>query len=105
VALAECAMTSGLGVEVVLQSGVRPSAALFGETTARALVSFGSEEERAIRDSAAKHGVPFHIVGRVGGDGLRISVEDRLLLDESVPSLNEIWANAFARAMEAADVL
>jgi phosphoribosylformylglycinamidine synthase subunit PurL len=105
VALAECAMTSGLGVEVALPSGVRPSAALFGETTARALVSFGPEEERAIRESAARHGAPFRILGRVGGDGLRISIEDRILIDENVASLNEIWASAFARAMEAADVL
>jgi phosphoribosylformylglycinamidine synthase len=105
VALAECAMTGGPGVDVALRSAVRPSAVLFGETTARALVSFGPEEERAVRESAAKHGAPFRILGRVSGDRLRISLEGRVLIDESVASLNEIWTSAFARAMEAADVL
>jgi phosphoribosylformylglycinamidine synthase subunit PurL len=105
VALAECAMIGGSGVDVALQSAVRPSAVLFGETTARALISFGPDEQRAIRETATKHGVPFRILGRVSGDRLRISLEGRVLIDEGVASLNEIWNGAFARAMEAADVL
>ena len=105
VALAECAMTSGLGVDVALSSTVRPSAALFGETTARALVSFEPQEEQAIRETSERLGVPFRILGRVGGDRLRIALEGRVLIGESVASLNHTWTNAFARAMEAADVL
>jgi phosphoribosylformylglycinamidine synthase II len=105
VALAECAMTSGLGVDVALRSAVRPSAVLFGETTARSVVSFGPDEERAIRETAESLGVPFRIIGRVGGDRLRIALEDRVLIEESVASLNDTWTNAFPRAMEAADVL
>jgi phosphoribosylformylglycinamidine synthase len=105
VALAECAMTSDLGADVTLQSTVRPSAVLFGETTARALVSFGPEEERIVREIAERLGVPFGILGTVGGDRLRITLEDRVLIGESVASLNDTWTNAFARAMESADVL
>jgi phosphoribosylformylglycinamidine synthase II len=105
VALAECAMTSGLGIEVALQSGLRPSAVLFGETTARALVSFGPYQESAVRVTSERLGVPFRIIGRVGGDHLRISLEGHVLIGESIVPLNEIWTNAFARAMEAADVL
>jgi phosphoribosylformylglycinamidine synthase II len=105
VALAECAMTSGLGVDVALQSAIRPSAVLFGETTARALVSFGPEEERTIRKTAENLSVPFGILGRIGGDRLRIILERRVLIGESVASLNDTWTKAFARAMESADVL
>ncbi len=105
VALAECAMTSGLGAELALQSAVRPSAVLFGETTARAVVSFEPGEERAVRETAERLGVPFGILGRVGGDRLRIALDDRVRIDESVASLNDTWTNAFAQAMEAADVL
>ncbi len=104
-ALAECAMKSGLGAEVALRSGLRPSAVLFGETTARALVSFGPDEEAAVRATAERRGVPFRILGPVGGDRLRVSLEDSVLIDESVGSVGHIWTNAFARAMEAADVL
>ncbi len=104
VALAECAMLSGLGVEVALDAEYRPSALLFGETTARALVSFG-EEEPEVRAAAEKAGVPYRVVGRVSGDRIRIGVGSKMLIDESVASLMEIWSSSFARAMEAADVL
>jgi phosphoribosylformylglycinamidine synthase len=105
VALAECAMTSGLGVEVALQSGVRPSSALFGETTARALISFAPDEDAAVRRTAEGLGVPFRILGRIGSDRLRISLEDRILIGESVASLSDAWTKAFARAMDVAAVL
>jgi len=105
VALAECAMTSGLGADVVLQSGVRPAAALYGETTARALVSFAQSDEVTGREAAERLHVPFRVLGRVGGDRLRINLNASALLDESVGSLSEPWTNAFARAMEAAEVL
>jgi len=105
VALAECAMTSGLGAEVALESGGRPSAVLFGETTARALITFSPEEEESVSGAAQRLGVPFKITGCVGGDRLRIVLEGKVLTDESVLSLNDAWTNAFSRAMEAADVL
>jgi phosphoribosylformylglycinamidine (FGAM) synthase-like enzyme len=105
VALAECAMAGGLGVDVALGPGVRPSAILFGETTARAVVSFGPDQEGAVRGTAEGLGVPFGILGRVVGDRLRIVLEDRVLIGESIGSLNGIWTSAFAQAMEAADVL
>jgi phosphoribosylformylglycinamidine synthase subunit PurL len=105
VALAECAMIGGLGVEVALAPGVRPSAVLFGETTARALISFGTDQEGAVREAAERVGVPFRIIGRVGGDRLRITLDNRVLADESVASLSDTWTNAFARAMDVAAVL
>ena len=50
-------------------------------------------------------GVPFRVIGSVGGDRLRVTAGERTLIDESVETLNDIWTGAFARAMEAADVL
>ncbi len=105
VALAECAMLSGLGAEAALEARFRSSALLFGETTARALVSFGEEEEPEVRSEAKKLGVPYRVIGRVTGKRLRLSAGSRMLIDESVGSLEEIWSGSFARAMEAADVL
>jgi phosphoribosylformylglycinamidine synthase len=105
VALAECAMTSGLGMDVGLQSDVRPSAALFGETTARALISFGADQEGAVVETSERFAVPFRIIGRVVGDRLRIALRELVLINESVAVLSGTWTNAFSRAMEAADVL
>jgi hypothetical protein len=49
--------------------------------------------------------VPCQIVGTVGGPSLRIAAGTKILLEESVSSLSQLWSTAFARAMESADVL
>jgi phosphoribosylformylglycinamidine synthase len=106
VALAECAMKSGLGAAIVLDSGVRPSSLLFGESTGRALVSFEPKAEAAVRSSAEQSGVPFAVIGKVGGERLTISAGAKKLVDEPVAALRDLWSTAFARALEsAADVL
>jgi len=106
VALAECAMESGLGAEITSSSGVRPSAFLFGESTGRAIVTFSPEQEPAIRSAAREGSVPMETLGRVGGDVVRISVGGRELLSENVDGLAVLWTTAFEQAIEkAAEVL
>ena len=105
VALAECSMSSGVGAEVALDSTLRSSALLFGETAGRVLIAFGPDEEAVIRSEAERLTVPFELAGRTGGERLRIATGGKVLLDESVGALKEIWANSFTRAMGAADVL
>jgi phosphoribosylformylglycinamidine synthase II len=105
VALAECAMKSGLGAAIALESGPRPSSLLFGESTGRALVSFEPKNEAAVRAAAEQSGVPLAVIGKVGGDRLTISVGGKKLIDEPVAALRGLWSTAFARALESADVL
>ena len=106
VALAECAMATGLGAEITLhESPHRPSALLFGESTGRALVSFDPAAREEVIMEAEHAGVPLLIGGRVGGDRLTIRASGRALIDEPVAALREIWSTAFARAIEAANVL
>lgn len=105
VALAECAMPSGLGAEVSLESPLRASSLLFGETTGRALVTFLPAQAGAVEEAARTSGVPIRVIGTVGGESLRIAVNDRTLVDEPVPSLRELWTTAFARALASAEVL
>jgi hypothetical protein len=45
------------------------------------------------------------VIGRVGGDRLKIAVGGRALVDEPVAALRDLWSTAFARALESADVL
>src|SRR5262249_57302723 len=68
VALAECAMKGSLGAEVALESPFRPSALLFGESTGRALVSFSSRDEAAVRAAAEQRGGAFQVIGPGGGE-------------------------------------
>jgi len=106
VALAECAMASGLGAEITLhESSYRPSALLFGESTGRVLVSFDPAAREEVILEAEHAGVPLLIGGRVGGDRLRLQTASAILLDERVEALREIWRHGFVRAIEAADVL
>ncbi len=105
VALAECAMRGGLGAEVALDAGLRLSALLFGESTGRALISFSPAAQTAISATAQQSGMRLRILGRVGGDRLRISAAGRVVIDESVAALSDLWTSAFSRAIEAADVL
>ncbi len=105
VALAECAMQGGVGAAVDLDSGVRPSSLLFGESTGRAVVSFGPENEAAVRAAAEKGAVPFAAIGTVSGDRLRIAVHGRSLMDEALAALTGLWRGAFVHAIESADVL
>ncbi len=105
VALAECAMRSSVGANVTLDSRLRRSALLFGESAHRVLVSFRPDEQDAIASEAQRLAVPFERIGSTGGTRLRISAAGSVLIDESVEALKEIWSDAFARAMEAADVL
>ena len=105
VALAESAMAGGRGADVELDSAVRPSALLFGETTGRVVLSFPPRNGAGIRAAAAELGVPLAEVGSVGGARLRVSVGGRPILDEDVAALREIWSSAFERAIESGEVL
>ena len=105
VALAECAMQGGLGAAVELEYSFRASSLLFGESTGRALISFEPERRAAVERATRERGVPFRVLGNVGGVRLRIGINRRALLDEDLATLGGLWRGAFARAIESADVL
>ena len=105
VALAECAMQSGHGAEVNLDLALRGSSLLFGESTARALISVRPAEEQAVRQAAERASVPFRVIGRVGGERLVVRRQGRPLLDEDVSDLTSLWRHAFRRAIESADLI
>jgi phosphoribosylformylglycinamidine synthase len=100
VALAECAIAGGLGASVQLADGyweaigpagedaapnwpeVSADAALFGEGSAGILVSGPEAGLRAL--AATTH---VRLIGQVGGERLRISVEGEEVLDRAVEEL------------------
>ncbi len=98
-------MQGGVGAEVALDAEIRVSSLLFGESTGRALVRFTPENESAVRAAAEKGGVPFAVVGTIGGGRPKMTLRGRMLVDEDLAALDALWRGAFARAIEAADVL
>jgi phosphoribosylformylglycinamidine synthase len=105
VALAECAMTGGLGLTADCETSIRLSSFLFGETTGRAVVSFHPEARKTVIEAAEAAGVPLIVVGTVGGERVSIAVNGRLLIDAELAALDGLWRGAFVHAIESADVL
>ncbi|MBI3994443.1 MAG: phosphoribosylformylglycinamidine synthase II, partial [Nitrospirae bacterium] len=103
VTLAEAAILSGrmsgrpLGASVLLPDlPIRKDAHLFGESQSRMVVTV---EERRLEELEAlcrEEGVPFAVIGRVGGDRLTVRIEgrDRPLIDLSVREMETAWEGA-----------
>src|SRR5262249_13175297 len=102
VALAECAIAGGIGAEITLGEGHwealgpddgspapgwpegSPDAALFGEGSGGILVS---GPERGLRALAAR--THLRLLGRVGGERLKIALDGHELIDAGVRELAE----------------
>jgi phosphoribosylformylglycinamidine synthase subunit PurL len=100
VALAECALRSGLGARIELTTDLRTSSLLFGESTGRAVASFDPASLGQVQALAAKLDVPLTLLGRTTPDRLVVAQNGRVLLDEDVFELRELWSHAFRRALE-----
>jgi phosphoribosylformylglycinamidine synthase len=74
VALAESCIAGGLGARVSLPGdpAVARAARLFSEEPSRVVVSFAPTREAEIRAICGRFGVPFEVIGEVGGDRLQI---------------------------------
>src|SRR5438552_2169920 len=73
VAVAESAILGTIGADVTLPAAARTDAALFGEAPSRFILSLPEDRVSDLQVLAAVHGVPVAILGRTGGDRLRIA--------------------------------
>jgi phosphoribosylformylglycinamidine synthase len=96
VALAECCIAGRVGCSVELPAGAEPLPMLFHEEPSRVVVSFAPEQRAKVQERCEALGVPFFLLGFVGGDSLEI--ED--VLDIPVQVLAESHARALARLVE-----
>jgi phosphoribosylformylglycinamidine synthase subunit PurL len=96
VALAECCIAGRIGCSVELPPGDAPLAALFHEEPSRVVVSFPPEKRAKVQERCTQLGVPFSLLGFVGGDTLEI--ED--VLDIPVQVLAESHARALERIVQ-----
>src|SRR5205809_1177689 len=95
VAVAESAILGTIGADVTLPAAARTGAALFGEAPSRFIVSLPEHRVSDLQALAAAHGVPVAILGRAGGDRLRIALTDQsgLAIDLSLGELNAGYAS------------
>jgi len=105
VALAECCIWSGLGMqgeaETPTLNGNDPMlarlAALYGEAPSRIVVSLAPEKWDALAELMGQHGVPLTRLGVVGGDRLRFAET----IDAPIAVLYDAWRGGLRRALEA----
>jgi len=107
VTLAECCFdTGGLGAEVSIASapsdgGVdRLDATLFGESASRVMVSVTRDHRDAVLEAARDAGVPAQVIGRTGGQTIRISVNGQAAIDCSVTTAEARWAGALSSLLD-----
>jgi hypothetical protein len=61
------------------------------------LVSVGEDDITTVLERAAAANVPARVVGRTGGNRLRIDVGGRVAIDVAVDEAERIWATAIDR--------
>ncbi|HKS27884.1 MAG TPA: phosphoribosylformylglycinamidine synthase subunit PurL [Pyrinomonadaceae bacterium] len=105
VALSECCFSSlnreAVGAEVDLTGTVTVAARLFAETPSRIIISFEEAALGQIQEITAREGCPLTILGRTGGDYLRISADGDEVLSMPVRELEAAWRTALEKRLQA----
>lgn len=91
----ESLFPSSFGVELELYGEESPHLFLFSEMPSRVVVSVESQKADQVKDFLEERGLEWMYIGTVVQERvLRLSYNDRLLLEEDVESLKEVWEKA-----------
>ncbi len=106
VTVAECAFDAGgVGAEIAVPevdlpgavAGLAAAAALFGESASRIVLSVPPAGVAAVLARAGSAGVPARVIGRTGGDRLRMAVGRETLVDVAVAEAERVWRTAIEK--------
>src|SRR5436190_13428566 len=103
VAIAECCFSSlgrnAVGAFIDLRSsGIPNEGVLFRESRSRIIISFAAENLDAVTAIAGDG--PFSILGRVGDDILRISIDGHEMISSPVVELEAVWETSLEKQLE-----
>ncbi len=113
VALAECCFSSlnrsSAGAEIEIPNGLADeteaslsaAAVLFGESPSRIVISFPASSRAAIEEIARREQCPLAVIGQVGSDRLRITLDGTEAIAIAVSELENAWRTSLARSLEA----
>ena len=73
---------------------------LFGESASRAIVSVSPGTRDEVLRSASAAGVPARVIGRTGGDRLRIRIEGTAAIGMTVAEAEARWASALGERLD-----
>ncbi|MFW5438345.1 phosphoribosylformylglycinamidine synthase subunit PurL [Paenibacillus apiarius] len=101
VALAECAISGGLGVTADWQAeDLRPDVALFSESQSRIVLSAAPQHEEAVVEWCAQYEVPVQRLGVVGGDRIQLRVNGKDAIDVTRYEAERVWKDAIPCLMQ-----
>jgi len=102
VTLAECTFdTAAIGADVSIEGvsiardeNVNRAAALFGESATRVVVSVSPGATAGVLERAKAAGVPARVIGRTGGQSLRVAVGGQVAIDVAVSEAERVWSGS-----------
>ncbi|MFH1195059.1 MAG: phosphoribosylformylglycinamidine synthase subunit PurL [bacterium] len=97
-ALAECCIIEEekqIGADVHIPIKTRTDFSLFSETQSRIIISVAPEDVSRFEEIASKSFIPFHKLGTVGGNNLKINDQFEFDLEK----LSDLYFNSIARKM------
>jgi phosphoribosylformylglycinamidine (FGAM) synthase-like enzyme len=104
VALAESCFSSlnreAIGADIDLPGTLPVATRLFSESPSRILISFDQSVLGQLEEIAAKADAPLTLLGRVGGDSIRIAVDGEEVIDEWVEELERRWRGSIGEQLE-----
>ena len=95
VALAECCINGGIGIQGDPTVTGRWDAALFGEHQSRIIVSVAPTRIDDLKSACHAAGVPWTSLGRTGGDSMRVGG----LIDIALAEISDAWTHGLERAV------
>jgi phosphoribosylformylglycinamidine synthase len=105
VALAECCFSSlnrtAVGAEVDLGGTLSVTARLFSETPSRIIVSFEDAALGQMEEIAARVGCTLSILGRTGGDRLRIKADGNEVIALGLADVENAWRASLENRLRA----
>jgi phosphoribosylformylglycinamidine synthase len=101
VTLAESCIIGKVGADVSLLANCSASAALFAESQSRIVVSLPVDKLAAVREIVEEIGVESTVLGKVGGDSLKITVNDVAIVDANAGDMESCWRTVIGKKMEA----
>ena len=110
VALAEYCFSSlnrsSIGAHITLCSETLPvPTSLFSESPSRIIISFDVSAGDHIQEIAEELNCPITLLGRVGGEELRVAVNGETIISAQIDAFERAWRSALGRKLEAQAVV
>ncbi len=106
VTLAECCFDTAFGAVAdapavdAAVAAFADTATLFGESASRVIVSVDQSRTAELETLAMEADVPVAVIGRVGGNRIRVAIGGRQVIDEPLADAERIWASAIGHYFE-----